>query len=328
MQIRAELLLPIFFLACGCCAVPSLPGIPGPGPSLVMSVPAGSHLSAVPSVNSYQSADLSLKRYALPVAHSDGLVELVKAQRLAGRGATNAGTLRLSRSRLMAEMDNVLKAVHTRSYDQVPAALGMARTDAPQLEDFFRNYFEAYFRKFHVINTGGEEAGFFYNRACQKFGFPTITVSVNAPQAGRLFEVTRIDEIAVIGDLTRVAIEALADWMTPHVPADENSTGCVTGLLKKPACRPAADTDLRCIVKIADTTEAISGYAAAHVVRGGWWVALNNEALAKSVQVIFSVSARKMAEDGAAAVDLAKLCPKEGNPAPLATTTLKVDLVR
>jgi len=325
MPIRAELLLAIFFLTCGCCAVPSLPGIPGPGPSLVMSMPDASRLPATPSV-SYQSAELSPKRYELAVAHSDGLMELVKAQRLAGRGARDAGTLRLSRTRLMAEMDSILKAVQQRSYDQIPAALGMAQ--APQLDDFFRNYFDAYFRKFHVVNTGGEEAGFFYNRAGQKFGFPTITVSVNAPQAARLLEVTRIDEIAVIGDLTRVAIEALADWLTPHVPADANSTGCVTGLLQKPACRPATDRDLRCIVKIADTTEAISGYAAAHLVRGGWWVALNNEALAKSVQVIFSVSARKMAEDAAAAVDLGKLCPKEGPAAPLATTTLKVDLVR
>ena len=314
MRIRAEWLLPIAFLASGCCSMSSLPGIPASIPTLHLSLPAAPAPPVEPSGTK-----------ASPVfTRPGGLGELLEAQRQVAHGTKNAGTLQLSKKALKAEMDKVLDAVHQGRFGAIPAALGVDSRAAPQLEQFFRTYFEAYFRKFQVLNTGGEEAGFFYNRAGQKFGFPTITVSVNAPQASRLFEVTRIDEIAVIGDLTRVTIEALGDWLSPNVPADATSTGCVTGLLKAPACVAAADKKLRCIVKIADTTEAIVGYAAAHAVRGGWWASLNNEALAKSIQVTLSVTARKMAEERATAVSV---CRDAAPPAPLDTATLRVDLV-
>lgn len=293
----------------------SLPGIPGPVPSLVLSLPAAAGPTVEPSTN--KAAPLFTR--------PGGLGELLEAQRQVARGTKGAGSLQLSKTKLKAEMDAVLEAVHHGRFAEIAPALGVAPVAAPKLEEFFRNYFEAYFRKFQVINTGGEEAGFFYNRAGQKFGFPTITVSVNAPQAARLFDVTRIDEVAVIGDLTRVAIEALGDWLTQGITADATSTGCVTGILK--ACVPATDKKLRCIVKVADTTEAIVGYAAAHAVRGGWWAALNNEALAKSIQVTLSVTARKMAEERAFAANPAQLCPQAGTSAAGANATLRVELV-
>jgi hypothetical protein len=310
MGFRAATLLPIVLLACGCAALDPPAATPQPLASVKISIPAAP--SRLPS---------STNKAMPTFARAGGLAELVVTQREVARGAKGAGTLSLSRKLLKSDMDNILDAVQKGRLDAIPADLGIDPAEAPNLAWFLRIYFGAYFRDFQVINTSGDEAKFFYNRAGQKFGFPAITVSVSA-EAPKLIEVTRIDELALIGDLTRVAIEAIGDSLTPGVPADAASTGCVMGLLK--VCRPSTDKQLRCIVKAADIAEAVVAFAAAHAVRGVSVLALNNEALAKSVQVAFSVSARKGAEEGAAA---GNLCPEGGGSAGMPTTTLTVQLV-
>ena len=377
MRFRAEVLLAIAVLASGCNVVPKNPETdPGISPprKLLLSVPVSASLAL-------QSKDKSLPAPPALMTRAGGIAELVHAQRQVARGTKRAGSLQISRARILAEMNNVLEAVRYGKYDDVPGALGVNTAAAPNAVDFFRRYFEAYFRKFEFINAGlneaqarerltrdlrnamnldrpltakeeqmiketvdgivssvckdnrcqllkaDEEAGFFYNRAGQKFGFPTITVSLN-PGAARLIEVTKIDEIALIGDLTRVAIEALGDSLTRSVPSDARATGCSVPSPLFPATSCIAESDkaayakLRCIVKAADTTEAVVGFAAAMAVRGGSIFGLNNEALAKAIQVAFSVTARKIAEEEA--VDA---CGTPKVTAEFVKETLEVELV-
>jgi len=137
----------------------------------------------------------------------------------------------------------------------------------------------------------------FITRAGQKFAFPVITVNI-APGTTRGFEVTKIDEVAIVGDLTRVFVEASFDTTQPNIPAIAKATGCIdkpsAALFKD--CRAEADDKLNMINRSGDIAEAVGGYVAAQVVRGAWLASLNNEALAKLVSTLISVSARKGTE--------------------------------
>jgi len=139
------------------------------------------------------------------------------------------------------------------------------------------------------------------NRAGQKFAFPIVTLAVT-PGSGSGYELTKINEVALVGDLTRVFWEAAFDAQYPSVPANPNATGCTHDpkLLKSCATAPG-DKALERINLVADRTEAIAGAAAAQLVRGGWLLSLQNEALAQLLQTTISVSARKIAEAVAAA---------------------------
>ena len=61
-------------------------------------------------------------------------------------------------------------------------------------------------------------------------------------------------------------------------------------------CRAEADDKLNAINKSGDIAEGVGGYIAAQVVRGAWLASLNNEAVAKLVTTLISVSARKGTE--------------------------------
>ena len=78
---------------------------------------------------------------------------------------------------------------------------------------------------------------------------------------------------------------------------------------------------LDCVVTFADKTEAIAGMVASQVVRGGWIGALNNEALAKAIQVSISVGSRKAAEEWAWQHNL---CP----PGPLPLPFVEMAILR
>lgn len=170
-------------------------------------------------------------------------------------------------------------------------------------------------------NLADEDAAFI-TRAGQKFAFPVITVDL-APGTTRGFTVMKIDEIAVVGDVTRVFIEALFDATQPNIPAIDKATGCTgdTKLLK--VCQPQADNKLNAINKSGDVAEAVAAYIAAQAIRGGWLLSLNNEAVAKLVATVISVSARKGTE---LAIWAAQSCGNDPRALGTRTVNIIVDL--
>ena len=153
-----------------------------------------------------------------------------------------------------------------------------------------------------LLDESGE--GSFVNRAGQKFAFPTVAVSI-VPGSRNGVEATKLDEIQVVGDLTRILLEASFDaimWKAHLAPlASSKSTACVALRGDKPfTCVADADDamqkELARLNLVADRTEGVAGSVAAKVVRGGWVASLNNEAVAKFLQTTISVSLRKGAE--------------------------------
>ena len=144
-----------------------------------------------------------------------------------------------------------------------------------------------------------DEEGYFYNRAGQKFGFPTVAFSID-PLAPKGYELTKIDEAAVVADLTRVTLEAFFDGQMKTLellpPADPKATAC--GYKDYFTCVKASEDQakLRRMNNAADMVEGVAGAATAQVIRGGGWISLNNEAAAKFVETLISVTARKFAE--------------------------------
>lgn len=150
-----------------------------------------------------------------------------------------------------------------------------------------------------LLDESGD--GAFLNRAGQKFGFPTIAVSL-VPGSNKGFEVTKLDQVQVVGDLTRVAWEATFDtimWEARIQPlANMKATAC--GIDKGPFdCLGKDDKRqdaLADVNAVADRVEGVTGALAAKLVRGGSVFALNNEAVAKLLETTASVWARKIAE--------------------------------
>ena len=150
-----------------------------------------------------------------------------------------------------------------------------------------------------VVDESGD--GAFLNRAGQKFGFPTVDVSI-VPGSNKGIEVTKLDQVQVVGDLTRIAWEATFDtimWEANLQPlANMKATACAID--KGPFdCLKKDDTrqdDLARLNAVADRTEGVTGAFAAKLVRGGALFALNNEAVAKLLETTASVWARKLAE--------------------------------
>ena len=175
------------------------------------------------------------------------------------------------------------------------------------------------------LQAGGEE-GYFFNRAGQKFGFPTVSFSID-PLSRKGYELTKIDEVQVVGDLTRVGVEAMFDELMHEAKlkprADSKATGCAfdgyfTCVDPKD---DAGQKKLKALNDSADLVEGVAGAAAAQVVRGLGWTSLNNEALAKMAQTLLSVSARKIAE---AIIADNQSCKDHAEPRPM-TVTLTVE---
>jgi hypothetical protein len=144
-----------------------------------------------------------------------------------------------------------------------------------------------------LLDVGDADAAF-VSRAGLKFAFPVITVNI-APGSPRGFDVTKIDEVAIVGDLTRLIVEATFDALQPKIPAIGSATGCSDPKLFT-TCEKVADDKLIRINHAGDMAEGVGGYVAAQVTRGAWLVSLNNEAVAKLLSTVISVSLRKGAE--------------------------------
>jgi hypothetical protein len=99
--------------------------------------------------------------------------------------------------------------------------------------------------------------------------------------------------------LVRVMFEAIFDSEGTIIPATASSTACTTGLYKGVQCLLENDqSDIARAVNDVDTyaaqTEATVTSLASQLIRGAWFVALNNEALAKSLETMAGVISRKV----------------------------------
>jgi hypothetical protein len=173
-----------------------------------------------------------------------------------------------------------------------------------------------------------DEDAAFVNRAGQKFGFPVVTFVVK-PGSARGYELTKLDEVQVVGDLTRVFWEATFDAASEgsglKMPADAKATGCQSKRLNSFDCidpkNEAGQKGLGSLNLVADRTEGVAGFVAAQVVRGAYFLSLDNEALAKLFQTSISVSARKAAE---LVVTANQLCDDKGAASPHRTVSFKL----
>ncbi|HEY2815687.1 MAG TPA: hypothetical protein VGK44_00995 [Casimicrobiaceae bacterium] len=221
----------------------------------------------------------------------------------------------IDRKAAEARLRNDLARAMGQDYDKLSAA------DKKIVDDAVKQMLAAICKndKCQLWDLADEDTAFI-TRAGQKFAFPVVTVNI-APGTARGFEVTKIDDVAIVGDLTRVFIEAWFDTAQPNIPAIAKATGCIDkpGAALFTDCKAEADDKLNAINKSGDIAEAVGGYVAAQVVRGAWLASLNNEALAKLVATFISVSARKGTE---LAVWTAQQC--QNNPNALAMRTVRI----
>lgn len=99
--------------------------------------------------------------------------------------------------------------------------------------------------------------------------------------------------------LVRVAMEAVFDSQGLIVPASSSSTACKKKLYPEESCLSEDEAQAEKIKKLdmyASQAEATVTAAAAKAIRGLSWAALNNEAVAKSLETMAGVSARKIVE--------------------------------
>jgi hypothetical protein len=137
----------------------------------------------------------------------------------------------------------------------------------------------------------------FVTRSGAKYVFPGISVTIS-PLANASVEVAKVDLVQVGADMVRVLIEATGDAYF-HVPGDAGSTGVAAKVIdsyqgKTPQV-PSPD-DVAVVESWAAQAEAIAGTAVGQVIRGGGWVSLNNEAVAKLIETAVAVAARKGTE--------------------------------
>jgi hypothetical protein len=141
-----------------------------------------------------------------------------------------------------------------------------------------------------ILGGIGEET--FVTRAGKSYSFPGISATIS-PSADKKISTDMFDEDAVIDHLVRVLGEAVGDSRS-DVPGAVNSTLC-----KIIPARCPEEADLKRLQNVdnaGDRAEAAARYVASMAVRGGWLFALNNEALATSIETALSVAARKTTE--------------------------------
>jgi len=142
----------------------------------------------------------------------------------------------------------------------------------------------------------------FVTRAGTSVQFSGISISIG--DNGKLSPTaTHLSSTVIAPQLAEVFWEAVFDSFPPYVPASSTSTACVAELypssssLCMDANYPKADKDKVDTVD-ADATKAQSAAAAAasYIIRGGWLLSLNNEAVAQAVETSVGEIARKTTE--------------------------------
>ena len=149
----------------------------------------------------------------------------------------------------------------------------------------------------------------FVTRAGQTVQFSGVTLTFG--DQGRLsptLQYPKGEELA--SQLVRVFFEAIYDSHGIIVPAVSSSTVCVEKLWPSEFCLhdvPSAEAGAKTatptksqrvawVDSYANQVEAVVTAATAELIRGGAWVALNNEAVARAVETTAGVNSRKIAE--------------------------------
>jgi hypothetical protein len=151
----------------------------------------------------------------------------------------------------------------------------------------------------------GEQA--LVTRSGQTIQFAGISVMLGPNgEIAPALQYPKTEEVAP--QIVRVFFEAMYDASEPKVPAVSASTACVAGLysgtecLGEPDTKPPDDKNpsraerVKWVDEHASKTEATVTAGASKVIRGGSWAALNNEAVAKTVETAAGINSRKIAE--------------------------------
>lgn len=136
----------------------------------------------------------------------------------------------------------------------------------------------------------------FVTRAGMKVSFQGISVDIGKDGTAKA-AVTHPEATEVGPELARVITEAVFDSMGVKVPAAADSTACKANVL--PCVTDSEKADVERMDGYATRAEATVSAAAGQVFRAGGPVALNNEALAKSLETLAGVTARKVLEKAA-----------------------------
>lgn len=136
----------------------------------------------------------------------------------------------------------------------------------------------------------------FVTRSGDKYSFPALTFQLD-PLGQQKLTKPQVDVKNVIGDLVRVVLEATGDALY-QIPAAQGSTACAGGLLPcyDPSKDPVSAENFTKVNQYAAEAESVASGATGLLVRGGFWIALNNENLATAVETGIGVTARKSAE--------------------------------
>jgi hypothetical protein len=133
----------------------------------------------------------------------------------------------------------------------------------------------------------------FVTRAGVSVQYAGIGVSVGEDGKG-LVAVSHPPSTEVAPQLVRVVTEAMFDAIEPRVPGVANSTLCKA---PKGTCVDEKDSDaIKQLDDYGNRTEALVSSSAGKLLRGVNVVALNNEAVAKSLETFAGVTARKWLE--------------------------------
>jgi hypothetical protein len=131
-----------------------------------------------------------------------------------------------------------------------------------------------------------------------QFSGETVTFGENGKLAPQF---SQLSSRVIAPQISQVLFEAVFDSIRPFVPAAANSTACVDGLYSPEQClsdntsatvKTQVDTVDTDAAKAQSTVTAAAGY----LVRLGFWAALNNEAVAQTVETTAGEVARKVTE--------------------------------
>lgn len=181
--------------------------------------------------------------------------------------------------------------------------------DSDELDDLVDKLFEE-FKKGQGVDAGvaGSEFVFsnlgdvgFVTRAGAKYQFPAIEAKLD-PTANNPLTVTKLEPVAIGNDLIRVLFEAIFDAHF-QLPCVSNATGKNLALLvndpekaTSPDSRFLSAEDFQSVESWTNRVESATSALVGRLVRGGGWIALNNEALAQLVETIVGVVVRKVTE--------------------------------
>ncbi len=144
---------------------------------------------------------------------------------------------------------------------------------------------------------GGES---FVSRSGSSYQFEGLTMNVSY-QGGIKYAVDHPKTSEAAPQIVRVMVEALFDAKLPRTPAVNTSTACVAGIYGDGICMDVNTPEdvKQAVIKTdedAAKADSLAGAATGYLIRGLSFVALNNEAVARSVENFGAVFARKVTE--------------------------------